>query len=132
MNKRPTGLTIFAGINFIFSALVLFSLFTTLTSPELQQKTGLSVSAYTIFSPLLTGLLLIVSGVGFLLQNYRAGYLGGIIFCVLSLGNILVFNALQGFEGFALHIPSMVYPALLLLMLMFKYRQAFQYKKEIT
>lgn len=132
MNKRPTGLTIFAVINFIFAALVLISLFTMLTSPEFQKTSGLVVSAYTVLSPLLTGILLIISGVGFILQSYRAGYICGILFCILSLGNILAFNVISGFEGFALHIPSMVYPTLLLLMLTLKYKQAFKRSHETT
>jgi len=122
MKKRPVGLTVFAIINFIFSGLMLMGLLVSLSSPDLRQAAGVSLSAYSILSPLLTAGLLAISGVGFLRLSYRAGFLAGIAVCVLSLGNVLV---LQGFAGFGAHVPSMVYPVVLLLMLTLKYRHAF-------
>jgi len=132
MRKRPTGLTIFAVINFLFAGGLGLSLLVTLASPALREQTGLSLSAYTILSPLLTAALLIVSGVGFLKLDYRAGFVCGITFCLLALGNIVVFNALHGFKGFILHIPSMIYPTLVLLMLTLRYRPAFSKHTETT
>ncbi len=66
-----------------------------------------------------------ISGVGFLKLSYRGGFLCGIALCVLSLSNIVVFNALHGFKEFILHIPSMIYPVVLLLTLTLRYRQTF-------
>lgn len=120
MNKRPTGLTVFAVINFIFVAVLFISLNKAFTSAET------SITSYAFLSPLVTCILLVVSGTGFLSLNYRTGYIGGIVFCIFSLGNIFAYNALNAFEGFTLHIPSMVYPTLLLLMLIFKYKHAFK------
>jgi hypothetical protein len=125
MKKRPVGLTVFAVINFVFSGLTLMGLLVSLSSPDLRQAAGVALSAYSIMSPLLTAGLLAISGVGFLRLSYRAGFLAGVAVCVLSLGNILVFNTLQGFAGFGAHVPSMVYPVVLLLMLTLKYRHAF-------
>ena len=125
MKKRPTGLTIFAVINFVFAGTSLLSLLVTVGSPALREQARLSLSAYTILSPLLTAALLLISGVGFLKLSYRAGFVCGVAFCVLALGNILAFNALRGFNAFILHIPSMIYPILLLLMLVLRYRDSF-------
>ena len=125
MNRRPTGLTVFAVINFIFAGVVLLGFVVTLLSTMLPLKTGEFPSAYRILSPLVTAVLLVASGIGFLKLSYRAGFVGGIVLCVLSLGNVIVFNALRGFSGFLLHIPSMVYPTLLLLMLTLRYRTVF-------
>jgi len=132
MKKRPIGLTIFAVINFIFAGLTLLSFLVTVLSPGLREKAGLNLSVYTVLSPLVTSGLLIVSGIGFLKLSYRAGFLAGIALCILSLGNIVVFNALRGFEGFILHVPSMIYPTVLFLMLTFRYKQAFSTNKGPT
>ncbi len=132
MKKRPIGLTVFAVINFIFGGFCLLGLFVTMVLwPGLRQQAGLSLS-YSIVSPLLTATFLIISGIGFLKLSYRTGFVCGVVFCVLSLVNILVFNALRGFQGFLIHIPSMVYPTLLFLMLTLKYKRVFQMNTEAT
>ena len=124
MKKRPVGLTVLAVINFLFAAGCLLGLLITVASPSLREQTGISLS-YTFLSPLVTASLLTISGIGFLRRAYRAGFLCGLAFCILSLGNIVIFNALRGFGGFLLHIPSMVYPTVLLLMLTLRYQPAF-------
>lgn len=124
MGKRPIGLTVFATINFLFAGIMCLSLIG-LVSSAAAQETQAQITAYRVISPLLTGVMLVVSGVGFLRQHYHAGFVVGIAFCVLSLGNILAFNATNGFAQFAVHVPSMVYPAVLLLTLVLKYRPAF-------
>ena len=129
MSKRPTGLTVFAVINFIFAGLMALSLIATVSSSSLREQAGVTLSAYTILSPTITTILLIVSGVGFLRVSYRAGFLCGMAFTILSLGNIMYFNAMNQFSGFLLHVPSMVYPTVLLLMLTLKYKQKFLEEK---
>ena len=131
MKRRPTGLTVFAIINFVFAGITMLSFLVAILSPLLRDQAGLPLSLYTILSPLGTVTLLVISGVGFLKMSYRGGFVCGIAFCVLSLANIIVFNALQGFQGFLLHVPSMIYPTLLLLMLTLRYKQAF-HSDEIT
>ncbi len=39
-------------------------------------------------------------------------------------------RTIPGFEDFALHIPSMIYPTILLLMLTLRYREAFSKKDD--
>jgi len=124
MKTRPTGLTVFATVNFLFAGLMFLSLIGLVSTSG--QQAQVPVTAYRVVSPLLTAVLLLVSGVGFLRLHYVAGFIGGVAFCVLSLGNILVFNAVNGFEQFATHVPSMVYPTVLLMMLVTRYRPAFR------
>ncbi len=130
MSKRPTGLTVFAVINFIFVAIMLMSLIAIITSLSLREQTNLGISAYTILSPLITAILMLVSGIGFLKLNYRAGFVCGNVLCVLSIANILLFNLLNGFQDFSMHIPSMVYPSILLIMLNFRYKNSFTHSIE--
>lgn len=79
-----------------------------------------------ILSPLFTCILMIVSGIGFLKLNYRAGFICGLLLCSLSLGNTLIFNAIEGFQNIKLHLPSMIYPIILLTMLIVEYRTNFK------
>ncbi|MBY7669125.1 hypothetical protein [Vibrio anguillarum] len=126
MSKRPTGLTIFAVLNFIFAAAGVLNLIALVVSPALREQANIAFSAYMVLSPLLTCILMIVSGIGFLKLHYKAGFIGGVMLCLLSLGNILIFNVLEGFQNITLHLPSMVYPTILLAMLLFKYREKFK------
>jgi len=95
-------------------------------------EAGVSLNAYALLSPVLTCLVLILSGVGFIRMSYGLGFLGGLFFCFASLANIIVFNALHGFEGFAKHIPSMIYPVVLLFFLTIRYRKCFTPEQEDT
>jgi len=124
-SKRPTGLTALAVINFIFVIGLLFSI-ATYFSTDLLAKAGLTVNLYTILSPIITAILLLTCGIGFIKMDYIMGYWFGNIFGVLSLLNIIVFNAIRGFSGFAGHIPSMVYPIILLFLLNLKYKEHFK------
>ncbi|MBW2166696.1 MAG: hypothetical protein JRG74_11570 [Deltaproteobacteria bacterium] len=125
MKKRPIGLVVFAVINFVFAASCLIGLGIAVLVKDLMAQSGVSLNTYTLLSPVLTCMVLIVSGVGFIRMSYGLGFLGGLFFCFASLANILVFNALRGFEGFAGHIPSMIYPVVLLLFLTLRYRKHF-------
>ncbi|WP_265420796.1 hypothetical protein [Aeromonas salmonicida] len=126
MSKRPTGLTIFAVLNFIFAAVGILNLAALIVPPALREQANISLSAYMVLSPLLTCILMIVSGIGFLKLHYKAGFIGGVTLCLLSLGNVLIFNALEGFQNITLYLPSMVYPTILLAMLLLKYRENFK------
>ena len=69
--KKPTGLIVLAVINFIFAFLTLIALLASL-SPQVMRHTGLTINPYTILSPLLTGALLIASGIGFIKVDYKS------------------------------------------------------------
>ena len=126
MKQVPIGLKVLATINFFFATLILISLLLTLCSPELRRLTGPSLSAYAILSPTITAALLIVSAIGFLKLNYYAGFITGLACSILSLGNIVLFSAMRGFNHLALYIPSMIYPTVTLLLLTLRYRQFFK------
>ena len=132
MKPRPVGLVVFAVINFVFAAFCLLGLTITLVAKDLVAQSGLSLNAYTVLSPVLTCAVLVLSGIGFIRMSYGFGFLGGLLFCIGSLVNIIVFNAIRGFEGFALHIPSMIYPVVLLLFLALRYKKYFTSKIEDT
>ncbi len=130
--KRPVGLVIFAVINFVFAAFCLLGLTLAVLAKGLMTQSGLSLNAYTLLSPVLTCTVLVLSGVGFIRMSYGLGFLGGLLFCIGSLVNIITFSAIRGFEGFALHIPSMIYPVVLLLFLALRYKKYFTNKIEDT
>ena len=132
MKPRPVGLVVFAVINFVFAAFCLLGLTITLVAKDLVAQSGLSLNAYTVLSPVLTCAVLVLSGIGFIRMSYGFGFLGGLLFCIGSLVNIIVFNAIRGFEGFALHIPGMIYPVVLLLFLALRYKKYFTNKIEDT
>ncbi len=117
-NARPTGLTVLAVIQFVF-CIALLAAFA--TSP------GLSV--YGVLSPLITGLMMVGSGFGYLRQDYKLGLIGGNILGIGSLANILIFSTVQGFENFAVHIPSLIYPVVLLGLLNLRYKDAFAFRR---
>ena len=117
-NARPTGLTVLAVIQFVF-CIALLAAFA--TSP------GLSV--YGVLSPLITGLMMVGSGIGYLRQDYKLGLIGGNILGIGSLANILIFSTVQGFENFAVHIPSLIYPVVLLGLLNLRYKDAFTFRR---
>ncbi len=123
--KRPTGLTVFAVLNFVFAGLTLLAFVGMLAFPMLLEQSGQPLNAYAILSPTITSLILIMSGIGFLKVSYRFGFVGGLILCIGSLTNFVVYNALRGFEGFAVQLIGMIYPTVLLLFLLLKYKRVF-------
>jgi hypothetical protein len=80
-NSRPIGLKIFAVINFLFAVGLVLLL--PLTYASLKGDSTIP-HAYRILSPLITAALLVISGIGFLRVSYRAGFICGVLFCVLS------------------------------------------------
>ena len=121
--KRPTGLIVLAVINFIFAFLSLIGLLTFL-SPQLLELAGIKLTLYTILSPILTGALLIISGIGFIKVDYKLGFIGGNVFGALALVNIMIGGVILG-KGLLIHAPSMIYPIVLLLLLNIRYKKYF-------
>ena len=117
-SARPTGLMVLAVIQFVFCIALLAVL---ATSPRL--------GVYGVLSPLITSLLMVGSGIGYLRQDYKLGFVGGNILGIGSLANILIFNTVQGFENFAVHIPSLIYPVVLLGLLNLRYKDAFAFRR---
>ena len=114
-DRRPVGLFVLAVIQFIFTVLLIVGL---IISPAL--------GAYAIISPVATGIVMVVSAIGYLRRNFYLGFVGGNILGFGSLANILIFNIIQGFANFALYIPSLVYPIVLLVLLNFRYKDSFR------
>jgi len=116
---RPTGLTVFAVIQFVFCigilAIMLLAVF---AAPR-------SLGLYGVLSPLITFVLLVGSAIGYLRRDYNLGFIGGNILGIGSIVNILIFNAVQGFENFAGQVPSLIYPVVLLSLLNLRYKDAF-------
>ncbi len=123
--QRPKGLTALAIINFVFAFMGLGYLAILIIMPEVQSLSGYSSSVYAILSPTLTSILLIVSGIGFIRVSYGLGFIGGIVFTCVSILNTITFSALQDFNNLLLQMPGMLYPILLLILLIFKYRDVF-------
>lgn len=135
MKQCPIGLVVFAVINFILAgSMVLgFVLFFLAKGfmPDLIAQSELSFNAYGILFTVVTFIVLILSGIGFLRMNYRLGYIGGLIFSFGTLTDILVFYVLSGFENPAQHIPNIIYPIVLLVFLIFRYKPYFKDDKKI-
>ncbi len=112
--RRPIGLTVLAVIQFILTVGVLAAF----ASPR-------SLGVYGTISPVMTGIVMVVSAIGYLRRNYYLGFICGNILGIGSIANILIFNAAQGFTNFAIYIPSMIYPVVLLALLNLRYRDAF-------
>ena len=129
--QRPTGLVVLAVINFVFAALTVPSLLLHVFAPQVLEQGNLQLNVYTILSPTITAALLVTSGIGFLRMSYKLGFIVGLVFAIGSLLNILVFNALRGFQGFQLHIPSMIYPVVLILLLTIRYRGYFESSPQV-
>lgn len=140
MKQRPVGLVVFAVINFVFGGLMLLAFLGMLLGLLLMflakremPPSGVNLTPYAILHPIAMSLLLILSGIGFLKMSYRLGFIGGLVLCVGSLANILVCYAARGFQGFLpLHIPSMIYPIVLLLFLTLRYRKHFRNESRDT
>ena len=111
---RPTGLMVLAVIQFVLciGLLIVFA------APR-------SLSLYGVLSPLITGVLMVGSAIGYLRRNYNLGFVGGNILGIGSIANILMFNAVAGFENFIAHVPSLIYPIVLLSLLNLRYKDAF-------
>ncbi len=121
--NKPTGLIVLGVINFVFALFSIVGLLSSL-SPQTIEQAGLNITPYTILSPLLTGALLVASGIGFIKVDYKLGFIGGNIFGVFALANILIGAIVLG-TGLLIHIPSMIYPVVLLLLLNLQYRKYF-------
>ncbi len=115
--ERPGGLTALGIVNFVFAGLTGFSFLIGLGA--------ISHSAYTIASPLITIALMVVSGIGFMIMSYRLGYLGGNAFGVLSILNILVYMFTFAGQNFLVHIPSLIYPTIVLILINTKFKKYF-------
>jgi hypothetical protein len=117
-DRRPVGLVVLACIQFFFGAVALAAL-----------AAPLGPGLYAILSPLITGIAMVATGIGYLRRSWTLGFLGGNILAFGTLANILVFNLLEGFANFPIHLPSMVYPVLLLAFLNLRYKPAFESKR---
>ena len=111
---RPTGLMVLAVIQFVLciGLLIVFA------APR-------SLSLYGVLSPLITGVLMVGSAIGYLRRNYNLGFVGGNILGIGSIVNILMFNAVAGFENFIAHVPSLICPIVLLSLFNLRYKDAF-------
>ena len=122
VSRRPHGLTALAVIQFVFASSIAYS-FWLLFAGRLQ---GVGITPYRVLSPLVTIVLLVASGWGYLTRSRLLGYWGGNVLGVSSILNIVVHNALEGFVRLPLHLPSLVYPIVLLCLLQLRYRDAFR------
>jgi hypothetical protein len=123
--KRPAGLVVLAVINFVFAAICMVSLAAVLFAGKLLAELGFTVTLYHVLSPLLTGTLLILTGIGLLRLNFWLGYLLGLVLAAGAIANIMVYNWMEGFQGLLFQIPSMVYPIVFFFLLTLVYRKYF-------
>ena len=90
--KRPVGLVVLACIQFLFAAVLLLAL----------TRASEIAGVYGIVSPLLTGIAMIATGVGYLQRSWAVGFVGGNVLGFASLANILIYNATEGFANVAI------------------------------
>ena len=117
--RRPRGLTVFAVINFIIAAVNLYAFYQVVPSPE----AALGPTIETFFF----ATILIVSGIGFLRMSYRWGYVAGLAYAI----GAIIFPLVRSFTGGLapwLLIPILIYPMLLALLLVVKYRPYFSFR----
>ncbi|NKB72622.1 MAG: hypothetical protein GKR89_36585 [Candidatus Latescibacteria bacterium] len=126
MPRRPAGLTLFAIINFVLGGAALQSLIVTLLFPGQYPQYSIDPTPFKIATLSLTGILLLVSGYGFLKLHYKAGFITGCVFCILSLVHIL---AIEGLANTT--IPKLIYPLILLISLNVKYKLYFTGEAEM-
>ncbi|MBN1851132.1 MAG: hypothetical protein JW829_00350 [Pirellulales bacterium] len=146
--KRPGGLTALAVINFIFAAMGLLGILGLATflafsqmedggNPDMQKmkeefaKSGLTVTIVVLLLAIsvLTTLLEILSGIGYLLQKKFLGRLLGNMYAVVAIGTSLAM-AIWGPQtqggGFTVGtIFGLVYPVLTLLLLNTTFKEDF-------
>lgn len=122
--RRPRGLTVLAVFNFVFVAIFLFTLWGILFSPQasLGDMTGTSFLAAMMIVFEIG--ILTVSGIGFLRVSFRWGYVAGLVYAVMAIASTLITTFMGGLE-LALLIFPLVYPMLLALLLVVKYRPYF-------
>jgi hypothetical protein len=135
--KRPGGLTALAVINFIFFASSLASLGTIAArnkipiSEEMNESQRAQIEAFqnmetsTVVlltaSTLATGVLLLLSGIGYLKQRRFLGRILGNVYAAVAIASTLLFTVLLGAEiggGFNLNmLISLIYPVLTLILI---------------
>jgi hypothetical protein len=111
VKERPAGLTAMACVNFAFVA-VAYYLFT---------RTGRPLPPTSA----VTYLLLLASGFGFINVHLFWGFWVGNVMAVFALGNVMYFLVSQGFDDIHLHLPSLIYPLVVLYLLNTRYRDCF-------
>jgi hypothetical protein len=142
-DKRPGGLTALAVLNFVFSAVELIGALGFAALPMLQQGPGLNDAQRTQLEAMtslgtgllaalaaggaICGVLLIVSGVGYLKQKRLLGRTMGNTYAVFSIATAVpaaLWIPAQLGGGFSLStILSLVYPLLTLLLLNLTFKE---------
>lgn len=138
--KRPGGLTALAVINFVFAGFSVLSLLGLAAffafigkvptdqmdaaqreQIEAFQSMGTGVFVLIFAMNLLTGLLLLLSGIGYLKQKRVLGWMVGNVYAVISIGGGVVSGVMFATElggGFNIGtIIGLVYPILTLVLL---------------
>lgn len=122
--KRPVGLTVFAIINLVSAIITSLSLFAIIFVPSVGEHLPVS-TAYTILSPAITLIFLVISSIGFFRLSWSLGYVAGNILSVGTILNYIVFNILTSFEQLVIQIPFALYYCLLLYFLNTRYKDCF-------
>ena len=138
--KRPGGLTALAVINFVFAGFsvlsllglaAFFALIDKVPTDQMEavqreqiealQNMGTGVFVLVFAMNLLTGLLLLLSGIGYLKQKRVLGWMVGNAYAVISIGGSIVSGVMFATElggGFNIGtIINLVYPILTLVLL---------------
>ncbi|MFO0952957.1 MAG: hypothetical protein U0835_17755 [Isosphaeraceae bacterium] len=123
IRERPTGLTVLATLQFLFGASIVYGFLRLADGAAGPQ--GFTFTSYSFISSAFTLFLLVTSAAGYLSQNRLFGYWGGNLLAVGSIANILCYSLLNDFAQLPLRLPGLAYPAVLLFLLNFRYRNAF-------
>jgi len=138
--KRPGGLTALAVINFVFAGFgflqflglaVFFALIGKIPTEEMEetqraqieafQEMGLPVYIFILVLTVITSVLLLVSGIGYLKQKKFMGWMIGNTYAVISIVSSIVAGAMFASElggGFNIGtIIGLIYPIVTLVLL---------------
>ncbi len=129
--KRPAGLTIFAVMNFLLAGRTIYGLLVMcfvrfVVGGQMAAQDGIRLTGYMLLQPLFTAAILIIIGIGFLKMNYWLGFIGGLLYSVFELSDYLLSHAVRFHPGFPADAVNIIYPALIVLALLFRYRKSFK------
>ena len=143
--KRPGGLTALAVLNFVFGGLAIISIPLGLVGMKFLKSQAArgrmppgfkmppmppdEVLYLGMFMALVVGVLLIVSGVGYLKVSKVAGYVFGNVYAIVSITWSAIHLGINPMArtglGLVMCIIDLVYPVLTLILLNVRYRKVF-------
>lgn len=134
-SSRPGGLTTLAVLNFVLSGFKGLKLLTIIAFRGLAANFAdendpnaayAHIELLTMALDAIIVVLLVVSGVGYIMQKKILGRLGGVIYGGLEIGNTVIIFSMLPYREFGIgSMTFLVYPAVTLLLLNTTFREDF-------